>query len=369
MPVNAVNVKTQTQTQATSNTTASTQQPASQPKTSNTLQSSLQKDTFQPASSTVKYGGGGGVPAGGGDGTQQTTAKDKEVAGAAARGSGAQEVAGAAARGSGAQEVAGAARGAGLAGGETGGVKGATKVTGTPYTTEAAADGQLVDKNGNIVNPNTPLSRVDGATPKGGTTNNQTVLYVNGILTDVPAQKATMQNMADKTGSKVVGLHNATTGDALKDSWQTAGDKIDQGENKAAQNMTNIMYNELKSGQDVHVMAHSQGAAVTARSLRDLEQRLLQENGGDQARTKEQLSHIKVDTFGGAGRRYPNGPSYDHYVNQKDPVPMALGQNTPLAGPGEGARVHSFSDGSNNPQDYFAVNHNVDTMYLKHYPM
>lgn len=219
-------------------------------------------------------------------------------------------------------------------------------------------DGHLVGANGRTYPPDTPLSEVDAVMPRNGVTNDRTIVYVNGITTDVAGQSRSLQEIADRTGSRVIGVHNATAG-SVRDIAQSLGDKLDIGNNPAVDTLADTIYNELKAGRQVDLMAHSQGAIITSRALTDVRNRLQLEDGMSRKNAEKLLGNVRVETFGGAARRYPDGPQYVHYVNKRDFVPMALGLRNflnPFARPGRGAVVHYFSD-RNSP-------HSFNTTYL-----
>ena len=175
-----------------------------------------------------------------------------------------------------------------------------------------------------------------------------------------------MQNMADATGAKVIGLHNATEG-MVNDLAQCVQDKLDKGNNPAVDSLADTVYNELKQGHDVHLMAHSQGALVTSRALNHVEQRMRIEDGMSQPDIEKAMSKLKVETFGGAAAHFPDGPQYVHYVNNKDIVPTWFGQGNGkgaddwLRDGGKGAVVRRFEDGAG-----ITGSHSIDNMYLKH---
>jgi len=116
-------------------------------------------------------------------------------------------------------------------------------------------DGLLVGAGGQVYPAGTPLADVPGVEPRGGVTNNQTIIYTNGILTTRDTQSQSMQAIADQTGSRVVGVHNATEG-AINDLLQSANDKVDDsfGRNPAVDSLANTVYDELKAGNDVHLI-------------------------------------------------------------------------------------------------------------------
>lgn len=210
-------------------------------------------------------------------------------------------------------------------------------------------DGRFVGAGGRTYAPSTPLSQVPAVLPADGRTNGETVVYVNGISTTKDGQFRSLQQIADHTGARVIGIHNATQG-GFVDVIQSAGDIFDIGRNPAVDTLADTVYEEITSGRTVHLMAHSQGALITSRALQDVYQRLRVEDGFSRREAERLLSRVEVETFGGAAGSYPNGPRYVHYVNRRDPVASLLGLGpiaTPLVHPGRGAVVHRFSEGDN----------------------
>ena len=207
----------------------------------------------------------------------------------------------------------------------------------------------------------------EGITPKNNPNPDKTILYVNGIMTPTAGQVSEMQALANSSGAKVVGIHNATEG-LVKDLGQCVTDKLDKGKNPAVDTLADTLYSELKAGRDVHLVGYSQGGLITARALNDVAKRLRVEDGLSPAQVEAKLSHLQVETFGAASTKYPDGPRYVHYVNNADPVPTLTGLGgdvDPLAflkDAGKGAVVHRFTDGNLNPLS----NHMLDTLYLKH---
>ena len=221
-------------------------------------------------------------------------------------------------------------------------------------------DGHFVGANGQTFAPNTPLSEIPAVTPAGGVRNNETMIYVNGIRTNVAGQSNSLQAIADNTGSRVIGIHNATEGFGT-DILQSLGDKLDIGNNPAVDSLANSVYNELCAGRDVHLMAHSQGAIITSRALQDVKNRLMLEDGMSRADAERLMNNIKVETFGGAARRYPDGPQYVHYVNRNDGVPQSFGLRSwlnPFAHAGRDAVTHYFREGRP------IVSHGFEEFYL-----
>jgi len=230
----------------------------------------------------------------------------------------------------------------------------------TEEVPDTAFDGHFVGANGQTFSPETPLSDVPAVTPAGGVTNNETLIYVNGIRTDVAGQSNSLQAIADNTGSRVIGVHNATRS-SVADIFQSLGDKLDIGNNPAVDTLADTVYNELRAGRDVHLMAHSQGAIITSRALEDVKNRLMLEDGMSRTDAENLLNNVKVETFGGASRRFPDGPQYVHYVNRNDGVPQAFGLRSwlnPFANAGRDAQTHYFREGKP------LVSHGFEEFYL-----
>ncbi len=225
-------------------------------------------------------------------------------------------------------------------------------------------DGKFVGAGGQTFPPGTPLSQIPGVTPRDNPNPTQTILYVNGISDTKDKQFGSLQQIADTTGAKVLGVHNATEG-MVKDLAQCVGDKLDKGSNPAVDTMADTIYSELKAGRSIHVMGHSQGGLILSRALNDVSARLRSEDGMSQADAEKLLGRVNVETFGGAAGRYPDGPNYVHYVNNQDKIPTFLGLgdgDSPLdfiRDAGRGAVVRRYDHGS-------GINgtHTLSTAYL-----
>src|SRR4029079_1186997 len=130
-----------------------------------------------------------------------------------------------------------------------------------------------------------------------------TVIYVNGISNDKDDQLRSLQELADVTGSKAVGIHNATEGQGA-DIIQSIKDKLDKGTNPAVDTLADTVYSELKAGRDVHLMGYTQGGLLTAPALVAVQNRLRLEDGMSQGQVEQLMSHLKVETFGAASTKY-----------------------------------------------------------------
>ena len=221
-----------------------------------------------------------------------------------------------------------------------------TQVSQTPANEpDKAVDGNFLGADGKTYPPNTPLSEIPAVVPEGGVRNNETIIYTNGILNNTDDQYKSLQAIAEQTGSRVIGVRNATDG-FVGDAAQVFNDRVDRLSNPAVDTLADTVYDELKKGNPVHLMAHSQGGIVTSRALTDVKNRLVAEDGLTIAQAEEKMGNIQVETFGAAARSYTDGPQYVHYIRKNDAVPQSLGlgsnnySDAPY--PGKDAVVHEF---------------------------
>ena len=224
---------------------------------------------------------------------------------------------------------------------------------------DKAYDGFLVGGDGRAYPPGTRPQDIAAVKPNNGKTPTGTVIFVNGVGEGRSRfTNSHLQEIANGTGQNVVGLYNGTEGQA-KDLLQAVGDTFKIGKNKAVDSMADMVYQQIKSGQPVRIMAHSQGALITSRALEGVRNRLMLEDGMSKGEATRRMGQVTVETFGGAAPKWIDGPKYTHYVNKADIVPTWLGVGRPFfTDPGAGAKVVKFDDKNDA--------HNTST-YFKHY--
>jgi hypothetical protein len=227
---------------------------------------------------------------------------------------------------------------------------------------DAAFDGALVGANGKVFPPGTPLELVPAVEPGPCTPADETILFVNGGRTNRDDQVLNLQNIASALGARAIGIHNATVG-LPQDLAQCLLDRLGVGENPAVSTLATTLGAELARGRPVHILCHSQGAAITCRALEQVAASL-KAQGLSQPEVEQRLAAIKVETFGGASDHFPDGPRYVHYVNDADPVCALAGVTSPTAHHiGKGAEVRRFFDpGAPGPMGA----HHFDDVYLRH---
>ena len=126
---------------------------------------------------------------------------------------------------------------------------------------------------------------------------------------------------------------------------QAAGDKpalTGDGRNPSVDTLSDLIFTKVSQGQPPELWAHSQGGAITSLALYSAKNRLKMANlPGD-----DPLGGIQVTSMGSAAPSWPDGPSYEHYVNVNDLTPISFGLGTNPAGDaknaGEGAKVIRF---------------------------
>lgn len=216
-------------------------------------------------------------------------------------------------------------------------------------------DGRLVGAGAQTFAPGTPLSQLPGVQPDGKS-GQGTIVFVNGMLTPLSQQLLDMKAIANATGAQVLGVHNSTEG-LVADGAQSAADVAGVGRNAAVDSLAQTILAELKAGHPMQLFAHSQGAIITQRALRQVRDQLGPEAG-------EKLKLLSVTSFGGAGGNYPDGPKYVHYVNRRDLVPNLFGigwdGSVRNGGAGAGAEVRYF-EYANSDQ---LLQHLLDSAYL-----
>ncbi len=221
--------------------------------------------------------------------------------------------------------------------------------------------------------------------PEGQTapTRDARIVYINGINTDSQSHANTLQQIANVTGAAVVGVYNKTDGmgsDLAQCVQDKARDKQDQGNNAATTTMKEMIIDAIQNRRNLNVIAHSQGALITNNAVmhakydmysEDMYAKLYPES---YARVKAALAeankhrwfkldwddimdvalyndnisdiepavaemranvendlnrYVSIETYGGAGSSWPDGPKYRHVVNVQDLVPTKFGLGDP----------------------------------------
>lgn len=203
-----------------------------------------------------------------------------------------------------------------------------------------------------------------------------TVFYVNGINT-TPEQACTTAKSLAAKGMNVVAVYNAHEGFA-SDVVQTLDDKSDLGANPSVDALTEQILAKVRRGEEVNIIAHSQGGAITSRALLHARQtleaeKMSSESDGDQRSVDEMMSLVSVQTFGSAAGSYPDGPRYRHTINKNDPTPQIVGIGPDAkrgdkvfgtSGDGEPALVNRIDVVNAVDPNPFTGPHSMDDVYM-----
>ncbi|MFN8610737.1 MAG: hypothetical protein U0931_24565 [Vulcanimicrobiota bacterium] len=203
-------------------------------------------------------------------------------------------------------------------------------------------DGCFVGADGQLFTGDSDWKSIPPITPNNGKPARQTLIMINGILSDLPLQMADLQAMAN-TGCNVIGIHNATRG-LLRDLGQCLGDKLDlkMANNGATATTARVVQDLLQEANPPTLVGHSQGALVLSNALK---------------RVEEPLDNLSVVTMAGAAYTFPEGPRYKHYVNRLDIVPMASGVG-PYGWAQKNVHMHYFNHSrwpSHLPPTHFGI--------------
>lgn len=161
-----------------------------------------------------------------------------------------------------------------------------------------------------------------------------TLIYVSGQETSADALDVTVEGIAEETGFNVVAPPNPTYG-ASSDTAQSL-ELMAYGANDPQVLATaELIFDAVMSGQPCPIVAHSQGALITADALEVVYGELVA-NAPDKAHAGEwaeaqMVDSIQIVTFGGAAGEddFPafltDAGCLDTVVNANDPVPVLSG--------------------------------------------
>jgi hypothetical protein len=146
------------------------------------------------------------------------------------------------------------------------------------------------------------------------------IIFVNGILNSPDDHDESKQKIADAFCRPVMGIYNASEG-FVRDLGQVIGDiawplppSLFGGgwENRATISLYKEIDRKLKEGEEVRIIAHSQGAIILWNALS-----MIQQEFG-----MEKMKKIKVITMGSPvpAPTFPWGPDYKHWVIGQDLV-------------------------------------------------
>ena len=242
---------------------------------------------------------------------------------------------------------------------------------------------------------------------------NKLIVYINGINTSRTVHAYTVKLASVVSGANAIGIYNQS-GDGVDtnmffDLVQCLGDKTGLSNNAATNTAAKCVDDACVNRVFLNVVAHSQGALIMSRALRQGIGMLLDRYGRQNStvrplidqverrrnffervgrnligaddvdrirleaalrryilpRVERQLgSYVTVQTYGGAGSFFPNGPRYRHVNNGWDPVSNAVGQGAWVSGGGRGAtQVQIERNSGMRIRD--VADHSIEGLYLQ----
>lgn len=189
------------------------------------------------------------------------------------------------------------------------------------FVPERECDGLIVGAGGLVFPVDVDLETVPRIDPNNGTAAVDRVIFVNGILTDLSRQVGDMQWLAN-SGASVIGIHNSTYG-RRADIDEYFRDKMGKEQSPACVTLIPIIRRAVLDETPLHLVGHSQGALIVARSLEHVLNELQKAEPGKNHEAR--FSHLRVETYGGGSASYIDGPQYVHVNNTLDPVSQFLG--------------------------------------------
>lgn len=162
------------------------------------------------------------------------------------------------------------------------------------------------------------------------------IIFVNGANPKTERESYFLQLLAQERDIPAVGVLNPQSKQNPFSAPQSAGVS-------PVRTLEALMLQSLETHRELLIRAGSSGSTVVAVAV-----------GRTKVQWKERVSNrralnralrtIKIETFGGVGLIYPNGPRYVHYANVLDPNALKYGVLNPLALPGKGAVIAVFND-------------------------
>lgn len=242
---------------------------------------------------------------------------------------------------------------------------------------------------------------------------NKLLVYINGINTTRAVHAYTVKMASVVSGANAIGIYNQSgDGESTNmffDLVQCLGDKTGLSNNPASNAAARCIRDACTNGKYLNIVAHSQGALITSRALRQGIGMLLDQYGRTNQRVRPLIdqveqrrnffqsvgrniigaddvdrmrleaalqryilptiesqlgSYVSVQTYGGAGSFFPNGPRYRHVNNGWDPVSNSVGQGAWISGGGRGAtQVQIERNSGMRIRD--VADHSIEGLYLQ----
>ena len=196
--------------------------------------------------------------------------------------------------------------------------------------------GWYIGAGGCVYDPNLySIEQVPPIMPLKDPQSANTVWNINGF--SAPPWKPFFASglMADSMGAPVIVIYNPT-GSAKEELASTLlSDKL-------SRQVSELAVARLARGDTVTISGASQGA-IHIRKIANLVIKSLEKEDISPSERSEVLERLRLQTMGGVGWQFPEGPRYIHYVNRLDPIANYSGMGSPRAPIKNGMVVASFS--------------------------
>jgi RHS repeat-associated protein len=185
-------------------------------------------------------------------------------------------------------------------------------------------------------------------------------VFVNGVNNTPEQNCSASQALANTLGAKVHSFYNAT--DKLWRDLAEALQSISNEETRPAKNLAK--YIETHEGEEINIIAHSQGGLITRQAL-TIYRKNLEGQGVEEKIINEKMSKINIIICGSAKKGFPEGPNYTIINNEKDNIAKIIqAADDVYMVKDTNAKLHKplpFSDSSSDG----LMGHGMEEVYVK----
>jgi len=136
------------------------------------------------------------------------------------------------------------------------------------------------------------------------------IIFVNGICSSLDVAKYQRDTLSILLKNDIELLYNQTDGFIL-DIIECVQDRLKHDISKAAIEVSEILFEKLKTNKEVIVIGYSQGTIITTKAIQILSKKI-------DAQTRKK---IKLITFANACKTFSSDDvQTEHFINKKDPI-------------------------------------------------
>lgn len=166
--------------------------------------------------------------------------------------------------------------------------------------------------------------------------NGKRIYFVNGANGMANREPYFLKLLAQKRDIPAIGVFNSQTSNILLPPKTNAG-------GSAVKTLKKLMLDGMGRKEGVLIRAGSAGSTVVMQAFIKAKAQWRLFHVVD-AFAPIAMSRVKIETFGGIGLVYPDGPKYVHYANENDINAQQKGVLNPWVWPGKGAVIVVFND-------------------------